>query len=60
MKETRKTPPGASETWPGVGQRIIEGLEEAIAWTHGENDRVSVTVTNVQGVDVRKARRKKV
>ena len=60
IKETCKTPHGASETRPGVGQRIIEGLEEAIAWTHGENDRVRVTVTNVPGVDLRKARRKKV
>ena len=27
-----------------VGARIIEGLEQAIAWTKGENDRVRVTL----------------
>src|ERR1017187_3107612 len=38
---------------PSVGARIIEGLEEAIAWTHGENDRVRVTLVHVPEVDVR-------
>ena len=27
-----------------VGQSIIQGLQEAIAWTKGENDNVRVTL----------------
>ena len=30
-----------------AGARIIEGLEQAIAWTKGENDRVRVTLVDV-------------
>jgi putative transcriptional regulator len=41
---------------PTVGKRIIEGLEQAVAWTRGENDRVRVTLA--PDVDVRKVRRK--
>ena len=41
-----------------VGGRIIEGLEEAIAWTRGENDRARVTLVHVPIVDVRKVRKK--
>lgn len=36
-----------------VGARIIEGLEQAIAWTKGENDRVRVTLVDVPEVDLR-------
>ena len=43
---------------PAVGARIIEGLEQAIAWTHGKNDDVRVTPVNVPEVDVRKVRTK--
>jgi putative transcriptional regulator len=43
---------------PTVGARIIEGLEQAIAWTHGENDNVRVTLVHVPEVDVRKVRTK--
>ncbi len=35
---------------PTVGARIIEGLEQAIAWTKGENDRVRVTLVDVPDV----------
>ena len=41
-----------------VGERVIEGLEEAIAWTRGENDRVRVTLAHVDDVDIRLVRRK--
>lgn len=41
---------------PTVGARIIEGLEQAIAWTRGENDDVRVTVVQVPEVDVREVR----
>jgi putative transcriptional regulator len=39
-----------------VGQRVVEGLEEAIAWSRGEKGRVRVTVVQVPRVDVRKVR----
>jgi len=41
-----------------VGASIIKGLEEAIAWTRGENDEVRVTLVHVPEVDVRKVRTK--
>jgi putative transcriptional regulator len=43
---------------PTVGERIIEGLEQAVAWTRGENDRVRVTLVHVPDVDVRDVRRR--
>jgi len=41
-----------------VGARIIEGLEQAVAWTRGENDNVKVTPVHVPQVNVRKVRTK--
>ncbi len=41
-----------------VGESIIQGLKEAIAWTKGENDNVRVTLVRVPEVDVRKVRLK--
>ena len=41
-----------------VGESIIEGLKQAIAWTKGENDRVRVTLVHVPEVDVRGVRLK--
>ena len=38
---------------PTVGERIIEGLEQAIAWTNGKEEGVRVTVVHVPQVDVR-------
>jgi putative transcriptional regulator len=43
---------------PTVGERIIEGLEQAVAWTRGENDRVRVTLVQLPHVDVRDVRRR--
>lgn len=43
---------------PTVGARIIEGLEQAVAWTRGENDNARVTLVHVPEVDVRKVRTK--
>jgi putative transcriptional regulator len=43
---------------PTVGERIIEGLEQAVAWTRGENDRVRVTLVEAPDVDVRDVRQK--
>ena len=56
IKATAKKTKTAGRT--SVGGRIIEGLEEAIAWTRGENDRARVTLVHVPTVDVRKVRRK--
>jgi putative transcriptional regulator len=39
-----------------VGERIIEGLEEAIAWSRGEDVPVRVSVMRVPDVDVRRVR----
>ena len=41
-----------------VGESIIEGLQQAIAWTRGENDHVRVTLVHVPEVDVREVRTK--
>ena len=41
-----------------VGKRIIEGLEQAVAWSRGKNDRVRVTLVQVPEVDVRHLRQK--
>ena len=61
---TKKTSkPSAKKTTRGrrprtVGESIIEGLKEAIAWTEGKNDNVRVTIVDVPEVDVRKVRLK--
>ncbi|SPE38682.1 Transcriptional regulator, XRE family protein (modular protein) [Candidatus Sulfopaludibacter sp. SbA6] len=41
-----------------VGDSVIEGLKQAIAWTRGENDDVRVTLVHVPNVDVREVRTK--
>ncbi len=41
-----------------VGESIIEGLKQAIAWTQGEHDNARVTLVHVPEVDVRKVRLK--
>jgi hypothetical protein len=41
-----------------VGASIITGLEQAIAWSRGENHNVRVTLVHVPNVDVRDARTK--
>jgi len=41
---------------PTVGKRIIEGLEQAVACTRGENNRARVTLVQVPETDVRKVR----
>ncbi len=48
----------AAKKRPTVGVRIVEGLEQAISWTQGENDEVRVTVVRVPDVDVRGVRTK--
>jgi putative transcriptional regulator len=41
---------------PTVGARIIEGLEEAIAWSRGENVPIRVTPVQIPDVDVSEVR----
>ncbi len=54
-KKTARRVPKKRST---VGASIIKGLEEAIAWTRGENDNVRVTPVQVPNVDVREVRTK--
>ena len=55
---TLKVKPRAVKPRSTVGRRIIHGLEQAVAWTRGNNDRVRVTLVQVPEIDVRKVRRK--
>ncbi len=61
-KTTTKRPAKKAATGSGnrptAGARIIEGLEQAIAWTRGANDNVRVTLVHVPEVDVRQVRTK--
>ena len=55
-KRRTKTPARVPKKRSTVGARIIQGLEQAIAWTRGENDDVRVTLVQVPAVDVREVR----
>jgi len=57
-KQAVKRPARAPKNTPTVGERIIKGLEQAIAWTRGENNEVRVTLVQVPEVDVREVRTK--
>jgi putative transcriptional regulator len=56
QKAVKKTMPGRKPQT--VGESIVQGLKEAIAWTEGKNDQVRVTIVDVPEVDVRKVRLK--
>jgi putative transcriptional regulator len=43
---------------PTVGQRIIEGLEEAIAWSKGKEVPVRVSKVEVSDIDVAQVRQR--
>src|SRR5258706_5607328 len=58
MKTKTKAKNSSARKRPTVGERIIEGLEQAVAWTRGHNDRARVTLVQVPDVDVRKVRLK--
>ena len=63
MKEQRISKPVIKKTTRArkrqtVGESIIEGLKQAVAWTKGENDDVRVTLVHVPQVDIRQVRRK--
>ncbi len=57
-RSAKKTAGHASKKRSTVGASIINGLQEAIAWTRGENDAVRVTLVRVPEVDVREVRKK--
>jgi putative transcriptional regulator len=54
-KKTARRVPKKRST---VGTSIIKALEQAIAWTRGENENVRVTLVHVPEVDVREVRTK--
>src|SRR5437764_8258634 len=55
-KHRVKNPARAPKKRRTVGARIIEGLEQAIAWTRGENNDVRVTLIQAPEVNVREVR----
>jgi putative transcriptional regulator len=57
-RSNRGSPGPDSTAEVTVGARIIEGLEEAIAWARGEPVPVRVTIVQVPQVDVRQVRRR--
>jgi len=48
----------AAKKHPTVGMRIIQGLQQAVAWTRGEDHRARVTLVKVPEIDVREVRQK--
>jgi putative transcriptional regulator len=48
----------AAKKHPTVGRRIIQGLQQAVAWTRGEDHRARVTLVKVPEIDVREVRQK--
>jgi len=59
MKNTKeRASRSVAKKTPTVGQRIIQGLEEALAWSKGEELPVRVTQVQVPDVDVSGVRRR--
>ena len=58
IRFAKKATARAAKRRSTVGPKIIEGLEQAIAWSRGENTKVRVTLVHVPDVDVRKVRTK--
>lgn len=56
MKTKQPAKRAAAQKRSTVGASIIKGLEEAVAWTRGENENVRVTLVSVPEVDVREVR----
>ena len=58
-KRSAKTPARhVPKEQPTVGASIIKGLNQAIAWSRGENRNARVTLVHVPDVDVREVRTK--
>ena len=58
IKRTAKKRMRVTKQRPTLGARIIEGLEQAVAWTRGKNNKVQVTLVHVPQVNVRRVRTK--
>jgi putative transcriptional regulator len=56
MKVKKTAARATAKKGPSVGARIIEGLEEAIAWSKGDPVAVRVTQVQVPEVDVSEVR----
>ena len=54
----KKAKAPSKRTKPTVGERIIEGLEQAVAWSRGQDDRVRVSLIQVPDVNIRKVRQR--
>ncbi len=54
----KKKAPKKKAQEPSLGQRIVKSLDEAIAWTRGEDVPVRVTTVHVPDIDIRAVRRK--
>jgi putative transcriptional regulator len=57
-RPARKTAKNLAKKRSTVGASIIRGLEQAVAWSRGENENVRVTLVQVPEVDVREIRKK--
>jgi putative transcriptional regulator len=58
MKSVKRSGRAGGKKNPTVGKRIIQGLEEAIAWSKGEDVPVRVTHVQVPDVDISRVRRR--
>lgn len=57
MKAKKRSDRVSGRSSPTVGRRIIEGLEEAVAWSKGEEVPVRVSHVLVPDIDISKVRR---
>ena len=57
-RPAKKTVGRAPKKRSTVGASVIKGLEQAIAWTKGENHHVRITMVNVPEIDIRRVRTK--
>ena len=48
----------ATKQNPSVAQRIVEGFDEAIAWSQGKKTGAHMTLVTVPAVDVRQLRQR--
>lgn len=53
-RNTKKAVP--ARTSPTIGERVVEGLTQAIEWTKGRNHRVRITLVRAPDVNVRQVR----
>jgi putative transcriptional regulator len=60
MQTRKKRKPATKKKSPrktsAIGQSILRGLREAIAWTEGKNQSVRTTLVQVPAIDIREVR----